>query len=64
MENSLRGRGQALGPTPPLPRHIQPQFRRPEEEQKIRLPRVRNTFKFKIISIITKQLITIILLFH
>ncbi|KAF0721066.1 piwi-like protein Siwi, partial [Aphis craccivora] len=40
MENSLRGRGQALGPTPPLPRHIQPQFRRPEEEQKIRLPRV------------------------
>jgi len=44
MENPMRGRGQALGPTPPLPNQIQSQLRGPEEEQEIRPTRVRNTF--------------------
>jgi len=45
MENPMPGRGQALGPTPPLPNQIQSQLRGPEEEQEIRTPTVRNTFK-------------------
>jgi len=46
MENQQRGRGQARGPKPSLPRQIQPQFRGPRPNQpEIRPPRVRNTFQ-------------------
>ncbi|KAE9522365.1 hypothetical protein AGLY_017243, partial [Aphis glycines] len=41
MENSRRGRDQAHGPTPPVNRQIQPQFRGPRiNQQEIRPPRV------------------------